>query len=244
MSEFSDGRRFLKSNWEVLKNFQSDQKKGLPQPPIEKPVSSEAKIINLPEVRAINNKYLPEAIFNRRSVRKYSDLPLTIEELSFLLLATQGVREIIRNISFRTVPSAGARHPFETYLYVLNVEGLEEGLYRYLPVVHTLEFIRYIPNARERIIQATLEQVFVGTAAVVFFWAAIPYRTEWRYGPASHKVILLDAGHICQNLYLACEEINAGTCAIAAYSQELVDRFVGLDGEDEFVVYLAPVGKK
>ncbi len=244
MSEFSEERKFLMSNWEVLKNFQSDQKKGLPQPPIEKPVSSESKITNLPEVRTINCKKLSDAIFNRRSVRKYSDIPLTIEELAFLLLSTQGIREITRNISFRTVPSAGARHPFETYLYVLNVEGLEEGLYRYLPVEHALQFIRFIPSAREKIIQATLEQVFVGTSAVVFFWAAIPYRTEWRYGPASHKVILLDAGHICQNLYLACEEINAGTCAIAAYSQELVDKFVGLDGEDEFVVYLAPVGKK
>ena len=68
-------------------------------------------------------------------------------------------------------------------------------------------------------------------------------RTEWRYAEASYKVIALDAGHVCQNLYLACEAIGAGTCAIAAYNQALADELLGIDGDEEFTVYLAPVGK-
>jgi len=76
-----------------------------------------------------------------------------------------------------------------------------------------------------------------------YIWVAVPYRMEWRYGLAAHKVIALDAGHVCQNLYLACEAVNAGTCAIAAYDQEELDELLGLDGENEFAVYLAPVGK-
>ena len=82
------------------------------------------------------------------------------------------------------------------------------------------------------------------TKAVGIQYAALPYRMEWRYGLAAHKVIALDAGHVCQNLYLACEAIGAGTCAVAAYHQQAMDRFVEVDGQDEFVVYLAPVGKK
>lgn len=78
---------------------------------------------------------------------------------------------------------------------------------------------------------------------MVFVWSAIPYRTEWRYSVLSYKDILIEAGHICQNLYLACEAIGAGTCAIAAYSQKLMDALIGIDGEDELTVYLAPVGK-
>jgi len=66
---------------------------------------------------------------------------------------------------------------------------------------------------------------------------------EWRYGLAAHKLIALDAGHVCQNLYLACEALGAGACAIAAYDQEAVDRLLGVDGREEFVVYLAPAGK-
>ena len=66
---------------------------------------------------------------------------------------------------------------------------------------------------------------------------------DWRYDLAAHKVLAVDAGHVCQNLYLACEAIGAGTCAIAAYDQDAIDRLLRVDGEDEFVVYLAPVGK-
>jgi len=67
---------------------------------------------------------------------------------------------------------------------------------------------------------------------------------EWRYGLAAHKVIAIEAGHVCQNLYLACEAIGAGMCAMAAYDQEKMDEFLGVDGEDEFAIYLASVGRK
>ena len=90
---------------------------------------------------------------------------------------------------------------------------------------------------------ACLGQAFVVTAAVSFFWTAIPARMEWRYDRAAHKVIAIDAGHVCQNLYLACTALGAGTCAIAAYDQEDCDQLLGVDGEEEFTVYIAPVGK-
>jgi len=73
---------------------------------------------------------------------------------------------------------------------------------------------------------------------------APPHRMEWRYGLAAHKVIAIDAGHVCQNLYLACEAIGAATCAIAAYDQGEIDKLLRIDGQDEFTIYLASVGKK
>ncbi|MFO7569003.1 MAG: nitroreductase family protein, partial [Smithellaceae bacterium] len=69
-------------------------------------------------------------------------------------------------------------------------------------------------------------------------------RMEWRYDLAAHKVIAIDAGHVCQNLYLACEAIGAGTCAVAAYDQEACDALLGVDGHEEFTIYLAPVGNR
>lgn len=92
-------------------------------------------------------------------------------------------------------------------------------------------------------VAACNDQEFVGQSAVVFVWSCVPYRAEWRYHLRSHKAMLLDAGHICQNLYLACEAIGAGTCAVAAYGQRAIDELIGLDGQDEFVVYLSPVGR-
>ena len=96
----------------------------------------------------------------------------------------------------------------------------------------------------EKITEAAFHQDWIANAAVVFVWTTIPYRMEWRYDLAAHRVILLDAGHVCQNLYLACEAIGAATCAIAAYDQDLIDWLLGLDGKDEFVIYMAPVGKR
>jgi SagB-type dehydrogenase family enzyme len=91
--------------------------------------------------------------------------------------------------------------------------------------------------------EACWGQGFVGESAVVFVWAAIPYRTEWRYSVISYKDIAVEAGHICQNLYLACEAIGAGACAVLAYEQKAMDGLIRVDGEDEFTVYLASVGK-
>jgi SagB-type dehydrogenase family enzyme len=83
----------------------------------------------------------------------------------------------------------------------------------------------------------------VEESAAVFIWTAVPYRTEWRYSALSAKIIAQDSGHLCQNLYLACEAIGAGTCAIGAYDQNRMDPILGVDGEEEFTVYVAPAGK-
>jgi nitroreductase len=76
----------------------------------------------------------------------------------------------------------------------------------------------------------------------VFVWTTIPYRTEWRYSIVAHKMIAQESGHVCQNLYLACEAIGAGACAIT-YDQAKIDAILGVDGKDEFAIYVAPVGK-
>lgn len=231
----------------------SDQHKGLPQPPLEKQCSS-SKVISLPkEFRnwVINNDFF-NLISLRTSKRKYSQEALAKEELAFLLWTTQGVKEVLgkdKKSTRRTVPSAGARHPFETYLFISRVDGLEPGLYHYLALEHKLEFIGVIENQVERVSEAFCGQTFVASAQVCFVWTVIPYRSEWRYSTDAHKYALIDVGHVCQNLYLASEAIGLGTCAIAAYEQELIDGLLGLNSipsfakDNEFVIYAASVGK-
>ena len=241
-------RYFLKDSVRKTIDFsETDQSKGKPPPPLEKPFSHDAKRIDLIDIdhwKHIDNRGIISVIESRKSRRNFLPAPLTLEELSFLLWATQGVRKRFdKTTALRTVPSAGARHALETYLCVMNVKGLDEGFYRYLPLEHQLLFEFREDNVAEKISTATFGQSFIGEGGVIFIWTAIPYRMEWRYSLASHKVIAIDAGHVCQNLYLACEAIGAGTCAIAAYNQEVMDQILRVDGEDEFVIYLAPVGK-
>ncbi|MDY0096456.1 MAG: SagB/ThcOx family dehydrogenase [Candidatus Vecturithrix sp.] len=241
-------RNFLKDHVRQQVDFsQTDQSLGIAPPPIEKPVEHGSQRITLaaPENWTTIPAFdLLTAIQRRTSRRKFRHAPLSLEELAFLLWTTQGIRSYrSEGFGFRTVPSAGCRHALETYMCVLNVEGLEQGIYRYLPVEHQLLLAFQVEQLSEKIIAAALNQRFTGEAAVTFVWTTIPYRMEWRYDIAAHKVIALDAGHVCQNLYLACEAIGAGTCAIAAYNQPLLDHLLQIDGENEFAIYLAAVGK-
>jgi len=242
-------REFLKDTLRKEYDFsRTDQHKNVPAPPIQKPCDPEAPRISLmppSEFKSsITGTDLFAAIVARESRRHYLPNAFSVAELSFLLYSTQGVRHAPHpSVSLRTVPSAGARHSFETYLLIRNVENVDPGLYRYLPLEHELVFLSEIENMEMRISMACFGQQFVGAGAITFVWTTIPYRMEWRYGPLAHRVILIDVGHVCQNLYLACEAIGAGTCGVAAYDQQEVDELIGVDGEEEFTVYLAPVGK-
>lgn len=241
------GRFFLSDRIREEVNFWvSPQSQGVEPPPLQKPVPPERTLRPLPgpDSWTIPPCDLVGALARRESRRRFTETPLALNELAFLLWATQGVRKELHAAAvLRTVPSAGCRHPFETYLAVQRVVGLDPGIYRYLPLQHALVLEKTLDDLPARLSAACLGQNFAGQAAVTFLWTVIPERTEWRYAEASYKVIALDAGHLCQNLYLACEAVGAGTCAIAAYSQALVDDLVGVDGKEEFCIYLAPVGK-
>jgi len=245
MKQYKENRNFMKSYFN--EEVESDQQKQFPQPPLQKPYSEDDELIELPkvdkEIVIKNDAY--DCIIDRMSHRKYKDSPLKLEELSYLLYMTQGVKSIRGNnyATLRPVPSAWARHPYETYLAVNSVEGLKKGIYRYVPIEHKLLLVKEDEDISKHIIEGTLGQKFAGTASVNFIWSVIPYRSEWRYAHNSHKVMLIDAGHICHALYLACETIDLGACAIAAYDQKYMDDLIDVDGEDEFVVYMAPVGR-
>jgi len=238
----------MKSGFAGMDGRRSDQSGGVPQPPLEKPHAKSDKTFKLPKPddRAITKTDIYACMKDRRSRRQFTDQDLTPVELSFLLWATQGVARVTQGMhgTFRPVPSAGARHPFETYIVANRVGGLQPGIYRYLALTHELVSVD-VPRDQmpQRLTAATLGQNFAARSAAVFAWTCVPYRGEWRYQHEAHKTMLLDAGHIGQNLYLAAEAIGFGTCAIAAYDQDAMDSLLGLDGDNEFVVYLAPVGK-
>lgn len=241
-------RMILKSQGIEHEEWEPHQRKGVPPPPLEKPYPENSTLVDLirPESIGLGNLPLAKAIDQRQSQRKFTDKSLSLEELSFLLWSTQGVKSIDPNRVWtkRVVPSGGARHPLETYLIVNRVEGIQRGVYRYLPIEHKLLLVaEHGQQLYKKVSSACYGQVFVGDSAVVFVWAVVPYRSEWRYSVVAYKDILIEAGHVCQNLYLACEAIKAGACAIAAYDQKAMDALIEVDGEDEFTIYLAPVGK-
>ena len=244
------GRDFMhgyRDNDPYNEDFESDQDLKLPQPPLVKaPMAKDGNRIALPkdfaQLPMLHN--LTQLIESRRSARIYTQEEMSLTQLSFLLWSCQGVKSI-RGKSYatlRTVPSGGARHPFETYLMIRKVNGLKPGVYHYLPMEHALEFLHEVEDMDEKINESLCGQSWAAKANVLFYWSMVPYRAEWRYGIYAHRVALMDAGHMAENLYLACTGIGLGCCAIGAFRDELCSELFTLDGEEEFMLYVVPVG--
>ena len=247
ISENREFTRGYRDNDPYEEAFESDQTLKRPQPPLVKaPMrGADARMALTRDFDGLVVKNdLVELLRDRRSTRIYAGEDMTLEQLSFLLWATQGIKKL-RGKSYatlRTVPCGGARHEFETYLIVRQVAGLTPGAYHYLPMEHALEFLHPVDAPEETVNDTLCGQSWASKANVVFYWSMVAYRAEWRYGIYAHRVALMDAGHLCQNLYLACTGLGLGTCAIGAFSHERCARLFELDGEEEYIVYTAPVG--
>jgi SagB-type dehydrogenase family enzyme len=240
------GREFMKKTRYRYMEM-SDQNQGLPQPPLVLDYDATRPRIDLPapdalQVPKVDLRALMEG---RRSVRAYAGQPLSLAELSYLLWCTQGVEEVTsRPSTRRPVPSAGARHAFETLVLANRVEGLRPGLYWFLALEHRLAEYDMGPDIADRLTEAMLKQAMVRNSAATFLWMAVAYRMMWRYGERGYRYMHIDAGHVCQNLYLAAESIGCGVCAVGAFEDEQINDLLGLDGVEQFVIYTATVGKK
>ena len=225
--------------------YETDQDKRLPQPPLFKaPVSDQ--LIDLPSdftTLDIDGDFL--GIINcRKSHRVYTDQAISLTALAYLLWCTQGVKSVRGKAyaTLRTVPGGGARHPFECYMAIRKVEGLKSGLYHYLPMKHQLEYLGDCEEMEEMIGRTLQSQKWAEKASVVFYYSCVFYRAEWRYGIWTHPTVLIDSGHVTENLYLAATSIGLGGCAIAAVDGPDTNRVFSLDGKEETIFYAMPVG--
>ncbi|CAD5245256.1 SagB/ThcOx family dehydrogenase [Thermococcus camini] len=193
------------------------------------------EVVVLPEPRLTGEMSVEEAIAKRRSIRSYRNEPLTLEQLSQLLWAAQGITD---RRKYRSAPSAGATYPFEVYVVVGNVEGLEPGIYRYDPFNHTLVLVRK-GDWRRALQKAALDQSWVGRAAVDIVLVAYYSRTTSYYGERGVRYVHMEAGHIGQNIYLQATALNLGTVAVGAFYDDQVAGVVGTEGVP---LYIFPVG--
>ncbi len=228
------------------------QLQGAKQPPLEAEYDKTKPIIELPPVSKarLTNDSLREVVTERRTLRQYSPDPLTLAELSFLLWCTQGVQETVPAYdatglkTMRTVPSAGARHAFDTSLLINNVAGLLPGLYRYIALGHKLIQLETPDGLADSFVKGCRGQALVKNSAATFVWVADVYRMTWRFSQRGYRYLFLDAGHVCQNLYLGAGAIGCGACAVAAFDDDAMNRLLGIDGESRFVIYVGTVGRR
>jgi SagB-type dehydrogenase family enzyme len=200
----------------------------------------ESEKIPLPEPQIQNGLGLWDILMKRRSKRAYTNESITLDQLSQILWATQGVTAHVSGHALRTAPSAGALYPIETYLWINRVSNLDQGLYHYNVQHHELELLKEGDFSRE-VTQGALDQKMAGGAAVTFIWSAIIQRSRWKYLQRSYRYIFMDAGHIAQNLALAAEALGIGSCQIGALYDDELNALLDLDGIEESVIYMSSV---
>ncbi len=192
----------------------------------------------LPEPRTTGEISIEEAMLHRRSVRRYTKEPITLNDLSQLLWAAQGITS---EEGFRTAPSAGALYPLEVYVVAGNVDGLAGGVYRYQAEGHTLQRIRD-GDLRSNLSECALKQTQITDAAVDIVFAAVFERSTAKYGERGVRYVYIEAGHAAQNVYLQAESSGLGVCAVGAFYEQEVSELLALPG-DEIPIYILTVGK-
>jgi SagB-type dehydrogenase family enzyme len=202
--------------------------------------------LQLPTATRAQGEFL-EVLMSRRTHRRFSVKTLSLSSLSNILHYTWGITGSIRSnilgdLPRKTSPSAGARHPIETYVLALRVEGVPPGLYHYATREHCLEQLS-LGNFKKKAVRYCADQSWVQRAAALFVMTAAFPRVIWKYNsPRAYRTVLLDAGHVCQTFCLVSTWLGLAPFCTMALRDTLIEKDLGLDGISESALYIAGVG--
>ena len=216
-----------------------------PQPKFFK-ILKEGKKTRLPP-RTLPDCEFIRVLMARRTHRRFSNEEPTLETVSHLLSFVWGVTGYLHSPIFgslpqKTSPSAGARHPGEVYLMALRIKGLRAGLYHYHPAHHYLVRIRAQATPDKAWLYCACQD-YARKAAALFLMTAVFARTMWKYQkPRAYRVVLLDAGHLCQTFCLVATWLGLAPFCTAALKDTLIEEDLGIDGVRESILYVAGVG--
>ncbi|MDI6890338.1 MAG: SagB/ThcOx family dehydrogenase [Thermodesulfovibrionales bacterium] len=195
-------------------------------------------VVKLPEPKYSSKISVEKALLERRSIRDYKNVPLTLSEVSQLLWAAQGITD---PRGFRTAPSAGALYPLEVYVVVGNVNDLPAGIYKYKPQGH--ELVRVAKgDKRGELSAAALRQPCVKDGAAVIVFSAVYERTTQKYGKRGLRYVHIEAGHAAQNVCLQAVSLNLGIVVVGAFDNEEVKSIINMTPKEEPLVIM-PIGR-
>ena len=210
-------------------------------PPYKSYMEAGARAIGLARPPSLPPVDLWQALRARRSRREYAADPIAQETLFLLLWSAQGITGG-NGWSFRTAPSAGALYPVETYVCAARVAGIEAGVYHWELPEERLALVAERADVAEAARHACVDQEMAGAAAVTFVWSAGWGRGGQKYGDRALRYAYLDAGHLAENLHLAATGLGLGACMIGAFFDDEMNALVGVDGQEESVIYAAAAG--
>ncbi len=202
--------------------------------------------IALPRQSSAETRPLFEIMKRRRSNRNSLDNPVTQQELADCLFAGLGITGYTKTetaiLPLKMTPSGGARNPFEAFVWARNIEGLTPGIYHYSAQDHSIEKIDSAVTATPA--EMMKGQDWANDMPAIIFLVAVLRRTTWKYNdPNAYRVVMIEAGHIAQNMMLASTGNKLTACPTAAIAHTPVAAMLGLDDITETPVYALMLGK-
>lgn len=198
----------------------------------------------LPEPDQQCGDSIEEVVSRRRSFRNYTEQPVDLQTISNIMHYSYGITGRLKNtgLELRAVPSGGGLYPVDIYLAVNHVDTLESGIYYYDPFDHLL--VRVNGNDLKDISkEVSGYSDMLDHAAFTIILAANFWRNQWKYHERGYRVILLDCGHVAQNLHLMCTAYHLGSCCLMGFVDNEINKLLELDGIAEHSMYLITVGK-
>jgi len=197
------------------------------------------RTISLPPPNVSSDYSVEEALAYRRSIRRFTARPLTLEDIGQLLWAAQGLRSTATG---RTAPSAGALYPLEVYLIAGDVDGLDSGVYKYQPLGHKMR-LQQAGDHRDIVARAAWGQDWMADGAAIVVITAVYARTARKYGRRAERYVHIEVGHAAQNIYLQAQTMGLGTTIVGAFRDSKVRDVLELPA-DEAPLALLPVGHR
>lgn len=185
------------------------------------------------------------SVESRRSRRDFQPLAIDAVSVAKLLHFASGVTGSVTTADgyrqrFRAAPSGGALYPVEAYLVALNVKGVPPGVYKYDPVEHDLAEVLRGEFGKD-LETATYTEEIRHVPAIIAL-TGISLKSRIKYGERGYRFMLLEAGHIAQNVLLTATSMNLIALPIGGFVDDQIDRLLNIDGVDEVSLYLIAVG--
>jgi SagB-type dehydrogenase family enzyme len=201
--------------------------------------------LTLPKPGTNGTADLFDTMAHRRTRREVETVPITLAEISDCLFAGLGITGFVETevatLPLKMTPSGGARNPYEAFVMVRNVEGLDAGFYHYSAIDHSLERVQ--TNHNYTAVELLNNQDWAENMPAVIFLVAVLRRTTWKYRDTNaYRVVLIEAGHVAQNMMLACTQHGLTACPTAALSHSKISSALGLTNLTNTPVYALAIG--
>jgi SagB-type dehydrogenase family enzyme len=214
-----------------------------------------SEVFDLPKNFSKKKEFFEDVIKKRRTIRNFSGRNFSLEEISRLLFYAYGITNYIDIIveenthkyPLRASPSAGALYPIDIFLISFKVSGLKKGIYYFNSIEHKLELIRrgnYLNFFCDNCPNVDPKTSFINNASIILALCGDFSRTKFKYGERGYRYVLIDAGHLGQNIYLVATYMDLGVVGIQGFFDDEINRLLGLDGVEESTIYLFSLGKK